>query len=719
MQPILFLTLLGGAAVHCAATSTRATASSAAVTAVDLSPITRVAELLKSIRFKTEAQGKIEEEKYEKFVCWGKSISNAKAASNTAAKSRIDVLTKYVADLEAGRIELTSERVDLEKEIQGLKGDLEQAAALREQENSDYVMAKREMDMAVSALTDSIRVLSEATKDHKEGSLIALRGRAAATAQHRASEAAVLSRAAEIGERFLSRSDARFLRRMLTGDVPKVDQKKLNRKATFKANYKARSGKIQDVLTKLLKTFESNLAEAKSKEEEAVNMYEKLSAAKKEELAAAEEALSKMEKEGGAKSLSKEEAEEEMDALKQQVKDDEKFIEDIQAALAEKKEEWKDRKALRAGEIAAMSKALAILQDDDNRDLFSRSFKSQGFFLQELQRKTFNSHKLNAAIDALRRAAESTGNRRLAALAASAAGNHFQEVLAAIDKMLAALAAEEQSDLEKKEQCEADRADDTRAAILASRTVDDATDTITSLEADIVELTEETDASEKRLKEAGEELEEATQMRKEEHEAWVVADKDDKDAVTVLQSAMLVIQQFYEDNGLALVQGRSRALMKQPFVAEAGKAPPPPPPTWELPYAGNTQQNMGVVAMMDMIKQDILKDIAKAFKEENEAVATYDKTKADLTEEQASLTEAISALKKTTAEKIENVETTKGSRRMTKGELDGVLEKIKDATPGCDFFMVNYPVRLQNRHTEVDGLQKAKDILKGAVYGEF
>jgi restriction endonuclease len=55
-----------------------------------------------------------------------------------------------------------------------------------------------------------------------------------------------------------------------------VDWKKLNRKATFKMAYKARSFKIQDVLKKMLQTFTINLNEAKSNEASAQAEYEKL-----------------------------------------------------------------------------------------------------------------------------------------------------------------------------------------------------------------------------------------------------------------------------------------------------------------------------------------------------------------------------------------------------------------------------------------------------------
>merc|ERR1712118_612672 len=93
---------------------------------------------------------------YEDFVCWGKSIINQKTASNAAAESRIDELETYIADLDAGRIELTSERADLEKDIAELMSDMESATALRKKEHEDFLEAEDEMTKAITALKSAI-----------------------------------------------------------------------------------------------------------------------------------------------------------------------------------------------------------------------------------------------------------------------------------------------------------------------------------------------------------------------------------------------------------------------------------------------------------------------------------------------------------------------------------------------------------------------------------
>ncbi len=90
-----------------------------------MSPISRVVELLKGLADQAEKEGKKEEDLYETHVCWAKTVIDTKTATNAAAESRIDELETYIADLDAGCIELTSERVDLEREIKGLLQELE------------------------------------------------------------------------------------------------------------------------------------------------------------------------------------------------------------------------------------------------------------------------------------------------------------------------------------------------------------------------------------------------------------------------------------------------------------------------------------------------------------------------------------------------------------------------------------------------------------------
>merc|ERR1711904_61460 len=100
-----------------------------------------------------------------------------------------------------------------------------------------------------------------------------------------------LKNAITLGQRYLSKGDALFLERVLTGEVPKADWKKLNRKSTFKMKYKARSGKIQQILADMLQTFKTNLEDAEKKEKAAAQSHEDLMKSKDAELKGNQEAL--------------------------------------------------------------------------------------------------------------------------------------------------------------------------------------------------------------------------------------------------------------------------------------------------------------------------------------------------------------------------------------------------------------------------------------------
>jgi len=677
-----------------------------------LSPISRVVELLNGLAETAEKEGKKEEDLYESYVCWAKTVIDTKTGTNAEATTRIDELNAYIADLDAGRIELTTERVDLEKEIKNLNQDLESMKANRNQENEDFLAAKDEMEKTIKALDSAIKVMAEATGDHTEGEFI--QGQDTEGFAARSEESQSLARAVELGHKFLTKGDAIFFQRLLTGEVPKADWKKLNRKAGFKMKYKARSFHIQDVLKKMHDTFSQNLEDAEANEQKALDDYTELKDAKTEQLTTAEDALGKMDGENGAKAMSKEDAETERDALTTQRTNDEGFIEATATDLKTKKGEWKDRQLLRAGEIEAINKAVSILHSDDARDLFKSSLKSQSFL------QVTATSKAASAGSILATAAKRTGDKRMAALAKSlqtpndsmATGSHFDEVIAAIDDMVATLKSEEEIDLENKETCEKDRADDTRTAIKAARTMDERSDTIDALKVDIVEIVKTMAENVGEIKSVTEELNKAQTLRNDEHTEWEAADRDDGAAAELVDRAKGVLSDFYSENGLVFVQKKKMA----PVVA--GEAPPPPPSTWEAPYGGKTGESQGIVAILEMIHEDILKDKTKGKADEDKAEETFQAFKTNSEQQISTLEGANTDLEETKGQKEDDISTAKEQRGAKHDELNAVIAKINDATPSCVYNTINYPVRLENRQVEIDGLIKAKAILQGGEFPE-
>merc|ERR1719235_51659 len=414
--------------------------------------------------------------------------------------------------------------------------------------------------------------------------------------------------------------------------------------------------------------------------------------------------------------MTKEESQAEIDALKEQISNDKEFIAQTTKSLEEKKEEWKERQELRAGELAAFSKAIEILHNDDARDLMKRSFASQSYsFLQESSEQQKSAAvRRGAAAEVLREAGEKVKDGRLATLAArltAMAGSHFTEVIEIIDKMIATLKEEENTDLSRKEACEDARAEDTRLAILKAREMDEYTEKIYKLTDEIAELKVQIEEKQEVKAKIEKELEEATKIREDENAAWKLSDKDDTDAATTVEAAKNVLTEFYSENNLMLVQ------KKQPTVV-AGEAPPPPPSTWDAPYGGKTEQANGIVAILGMLVEDIKQDQSKANAAEDLAEKEFQAFKKESEDQMNELAAAIEEMEGVVADKEEEIEETVGLRASAKKELHAIMKTIKDAEPGCDYFCINYPRRLKNRQIEIDGLRKAKAILEGATFTE-
>merc|ERR1719218_218606 len=106
-------------------------------------------------------------------------------------------------------------------------------------------------------------------------------------------------------------------------------------------------------------------------------------------------------------------------------------------------------------------------------------------------------------------------------------------------------------------------------------------------------------------------------MRDDEHAEWEQTDADDKAAAETVNNAKKVLEGFYKDNNLAFAQ------------TSAKQAPPPPPPTWEGDYGGKTGESQGIIAIMEMVYEDIVKDRKDAKADEDAAQQEYDDFKKD------------------------------------------------------------------------------------------
>merc|ERR1719261_1971293 len=306
-------------------------------------------------------------------------------------------------------------------------------------------------------------------------------------------------------------------------------------------------------------------------------------------------------------------------------------------------------------------------------------------------------HRARKAVAIMKKVGSELKSTKMAALAARismSSTGHFDAIIADLEEQAKTLNKEEEADLVHKEQCEEDRQKNTKIAKEQSQKIDDNTAFIDRKNEFIADPKQE-------IADLETELQEARDQRALEKTAYEGNKAADESAVALIEQTMAVLNKFYEDNGLALVQA-------------PGEAPPPPPQTWSEPYGGAQGESNGIQGILGLIKEDVNKDIKVATQEEEDAVKEFE----DLESETAS---TISLLEG----EIANFEDQKGGaeqaiteeesqRQDNKNTLDDTIDFLKSIAPDCDYISVNFEIRKKNRWAERDGLEKAKAILSGA-----
>lgn len=679
------------------------------------SPVTKVVRMLRDLEEKLDKEAETEKGFYDKFRCWGTSTVDANTKSIQDAEARIKYLTDYVADVAGGKITFTMNKDDLEKEFASIHTDLLNTTENRKEENGQFTQTKANEEEAIGGLEAATQIIQKAAPSSM---LISLRG--ARTAKSRMQQAKRLQKALVLGDQYLSEANALFLRRIITGQA-KLDAVKGSPGSTdITSAYESRTDGIVKELTKLQETFQKDLTLLERSELKSLQSYIKQHKTQEEQEEAVQSALSKLAKEKAAREQAKVQSQEEIDDLTAQNKVDKDLIDKITASMKEKAAEWDTRTTYRQGELKALGEAIEVLTSDDARDAFHAS--ATNF----LQIASTVSQRARLATQVLRSVGGLANDRRLVILASRLSNklrhiSHkptngtngtivnptFDEVLKKIDDMKDAVESEETSDLKQKDKCESDMVNHTAIQTSKTRGIENEESTMGYSKEKITELNGRIEKVNKSIADVQEQLADAKTLREDQNAEFKKAKVEDSEAIRLIEMATNKIADFYA--------AQKKSLLQQPLDdtqrAAGGETP------WEqAEYTGAGSQASGVTEMMKMVADDIKKDILEAEKDESEAEADYQKQKQDMETEEDDLETARSNLRVKRAGRDSDLSDAADSKEDLQGELNAVLQLMADVKPKCDFYLQNYEVRSKNRLTELNGLDKAKAILKGSFF---
>merc|ERR1712157_654917 len=144
-------------------------------------------------------------------------------------------------------------------------------------------------------------------------------------------------------------------------------------------------------------------------------------------------------------------------------------------------------------------------------------------------------------------------------------------------------------------------------------------------------------------------------------------------------------------------------------------APGPPPATWGA-YTTKSEENTGVIAMIDLLIKDMDKEMTEAETEEKEAQADYETMMRESAEKRTKDTTSLTGKTATKADIEVELQAHHEAKVAAGKELMATMKYISALHAECDWLLQYFDVRKEARTGEIDSLVKAKAVLSGADY---
>jgi hypothetical protein len=655
--------------------------------------------MLQAMERKVREQGEKEQELFDKFMCYCKTGVGSLEKSIADAETKIPALK---ADIESSseQVEESKETLKQEQaERESTKQAVDEATALREKEAAAYASEKDEYTANIAAIKKAVASIEKGVA----GSLLQ-------------TDLVATIRGAVAKERELLEEDRDEVLAFLSGGQGQS------------ASYVPQSGQIVGILKQMGDTMEKNLADATEQEQEAIKTYESLMAAKKKELEALQSSIESKTKKIGELNVAVVEMKADLADTADSLAEDQAFAKELEKGCSTKQAEWAERQKTRSEELLAISDTIKTLNDDDALELFKKTLPSasaSSFVQIQVSAKAL----VRRARSAIKRAQLRAANRHrakidLISLALSGKKVEFTKVLKLIDDMVGMLQKEQVDDEKKKEYCEAelDAADDKKKA--AENALEDANHNKESCKAGIATLAEEIATLIEGIKVLDKEVADQTQQRKAENTEYNELLSSNSAAKELLKIAINRLNKFYNPKmyvppakkELGAVDAVARdfnVALVQVSESRSEVDPGSPPDTFGE-YKKTSQENTGVIQMINTLIKSLDLDMTEAKAEEKNAQEEYELFIKDSAGKRQADTKAVADKEESKANLEADLEEYKAAMVSAYKDLEATGQYISSLHAQCDFLLNFFEVRKKARAGEIGALQDAKAVLSGA-----
>jgi hypothetical protein len=676
-------------------------------------PIDRVIELIKGLKSGIIEDGEKEQKIYDKGACWCEDTTASTARAIDKQKDEIDQLNKNIIQFKGTLGVLGVDIKQVAKDIASNQKSQEDATALRNKEKSEYEQVKTETEVALDGTKQAIGVLKanfdshQAKLDAQQDAIDAARASAEDIKGVRPADALVSmneartlsvvsglkSALAKLPENSLTDEELSEIQSFVKDPLGKRSEAFLQTRNPH-GNYAPASTQIFGILKNMADVFAQELVDREEQEKQAQTDYDALMQDKREEAASLKqtEVDKKLSLADNKENLAN--AEVNREETQEALNGNEVFFADTKAGCQQKAADWAERTRLRTEELGGITQALKTLASGE------ATFEASANTFVQYSLQNVRKEKALKTIKAL---AAKKHSLRLASLAVRVKmSGHFDEVIAEIDKMIAVLRQEAKDDVAHRDRCQNEMsalgaegdslADSKKRAETNKRRLADKKSN---------EEAEKT-ATETEIKDVEDQVTEALTTRNEEHDISKQARKDDAEGVALIKKARGQMAAFYENN--------KKLLLQQPEDVEAE------PASLDANYGGRKSETTGVLAILDMLAEDIEKEMGEKQKAEKDAAAEFqemrsaaNKTLKALTAKKISLEQSIAALDQSIVGLNEDIT---GLEEQEAGNAESATARESD----CAWVKSSFDTRKSDRETEIGQMQAAKASLLGAGY---
>jgi len=629
--------------------------------------------MLQAMQNKVVAEGKKEQELFDKFMCYCSNGAGELADSIKAADTKVPQVEAALKEATANKAQFEADVKKHQSDRADAKTAIASATALREKQAAEYAKVSSDYNDNIAAM----------------GKAISAMGGASAAA-------------------FVQTTSATAVRRLaIDMDLSPADRDQV---MAFLAQgqgygYAPKSGQITGILKQMKETMEADLAEATAAEEKAIGIFDALIAAKEKQINADTAAIeSKIERVGNL-GVEIETMKGDLSDTAQSMIEDKKFLADLDKTCKTKQAEWDERCKVRNDELLALADTVKMLNDDDALELFKKTLPGAAVLLQTEVTSTEVRKEALAAL-----AGQHGVQLDLISMAIRGKKVNFDKVIKMVDDMVALLKKEQQDDDDKKEMCEMqlDKAEDDLKVL--ETTVADLEKSIADGKEEIVTLTDEIAALTKGLEALDKQVEEAMVNRKEENEDYQSLMANNGAALEIIGMAKNRLNKFYNP-AMYVAPASFIQLHKQ----ADDEAPAPPPETFGA-YAKQSEGSNGVIAMIDSLVADLEKEMQEAELEEKDSQGDYEQFTRDAADKRVMDSKSITEKDGAKADAEVNLVKETKERQTKMKEALATVDYIGGVHKDCDWLLQNYDVRKTARVGEGDALTKAKAVLSGADF---